>query len=319
MDPTIKRCILRTGRACAFLLLAALPVAAQRTPLPIPQAPYTFHANVGEVLVHATVLDNQHRSVRNLPQTDFSIFENGVPQRVEYFAQEDAPVSVGILVDNSGSMRDKRPEVNKAALNFVRASNPQDEMFIVNFNDEYYLDADFTNQLPKLQQGLDQIESRGGTALYDAIIASLDYLTRNAKNDKRVLLVITDGDDNASRNTLEQTVRLVQAENPPLIYCIGLLDPDDTRSMKKSAERALDALAETTGGVAFFPKNLSQVDAITRQVAQDIRSQYSFAYRSNQTGVGFRAIQVEVKDPKLKHLSIRYRKGYYRGAGAGNP
>lgn len=298
------------------LLLAGfcLPVAAQRPAAPRQQAPFTFRANVGEVLVHATVLDNHRRSIENLPQADFSIFENGVPQRIEYFAHEDAPVSVGILVDNSGSMRDKRPEVNKAALNFVRASNPQDEMFIVNFNDEYYLDADFTNQISKLQQGLDQIESRGGTALYDALIASLDYLNQNAKNDKRVLLVVTDGDDDASRYTLEQTVRLMQAENPPLIYCIGLIDSDDTRSMKKDAERALNSLANATGGVAFFPKNLRQVDAITRQVAQDIRTQYTFAYHSNQTGDGFRAIRVEVKDPKIKHLAVRTRKGYFHGA-----
>ncbi len=298
------------------LLLAALclPAAAQRAGAPRQQAPFTFHANVGEVLVHATVLDRHHRSIENLPESDFSIFENGVRQRIEYFAHEDAPVSVGILVDNSGSMRDKRPEVNKAALNFVRASNPQDEMFIVNFNDEYYLDADFTNQISKLQQGLDQIESRGGTALYDALIASLDYLNQNAKNDKRVLLVVTDGDDDASRYTLEQTVRMLQAENPPLIYCIGLIDSDDTRSMKKDAERALNSLANATGGVAFFPKNLRQVDAITRQVAQDIRTQYTFAYHSNQTGSGFRAIRVEVKDPKLTHLTVRTRKGYFHGA-----
>lgn len=277
------------------------------------QTPFVFHANVGEVLVHATVLDKSHRSVTGLPEGDFSLFENGVPQRIEYFAREDAPVSVGILVDNSGSMRDKRPEVNQAALNFVRSSNAQDEVFIVNFNDEYYLDAEFTDNIAKLQQGLEQIESRGGTALYDAIIASLDYLNQNAKNDKRVLLVVTDGDDNSSRYTLEQTIRLVQAENPPLIYCIGLVDPDDTRSMKKSAERTLSSLADTTGGVSFFPKNLNQVDAITRQVAQDIRSQYTFSYHSNQTGTGFRAIRVEVRDPKQKHLAVRTRTGYFKG------
>lgn len=297
------------------LLLLAAPLAAQTGTAapPHPQAPYTFRANVGEVLVHASVTDDHHRAVENLPQSDFSLFEDGVAQRVEYFASEDAPVSVGILVDNSGSMVDSRPEVNKAALNFVRASNPQDEVFIVNFNDEYYLDAEFTNQLSKLQEGLDRIESRGGTALYDALIASLDYLNQNAKNDKRVLLVITDGWDDASRYTLEQTVRMMQAENPPLVYCIGLVDHDDTRPMKKTVERDLDALSNTTGGIAYFPKNLQQVDAISRQVAHDIRTQYTFAYRSNQTGAGYRNIRVEVADPKLKHLTVRARKGYYHG------
>jgi Ca-activated chloride channel homolog len=296
--------------------------AQVRTPLPSHQAPFVFHANVGEVLVHATILNQKHVSVDGLPQSDFTVFENGVPQHIGYFAREDAPVSVGIIVDNSGSMREKRPEVNQAALNFVRSSNPGDEVFIVNFNEEYYLDAEFTNQIPKLQQGLEQIESRGGTALYDAVIASLDYMNQNAKNDKRVLLVVSDGDDDASRYTLEQTVRLVQAENPPLIYCIGLTDSDDNRSMRKSDERNMKALAEVTGGVAFFPKNLNQVDAITRQVAQDIRSQYTLSYHSNQTGSGFRAIRVEVKDPKEKNLTVRTRTGYYRqpvAAGSNQP
>ncbi|HXE31297.1 MAG TPA: VWA domain-containing protein [Terriglobales bacterium] len=297
------------------LVVALLPGAAgaQRVQQ---QAPYTFHANVGEVLLHATVLDSKNRSIEDLPQSDFSLFENGVPQHIEYFAKEDAPVSVGILVDNSGSMSDKRPEVNQAALNFVKASNPGDEVFVVNFNDEYYLDAEFTSSIAKLQQGLQQIESRGGTALYDAVIASLDYLNQNAKNDKHVLLVVTDGDDNASRYTLEQAIRLVQAENPPLIYTIGLEDPDDTRSMKKSAERTLKALSQTTGGEAFFPKSLNQVDAITRQVAQDIRTQYTFSYHSNQTGDGYRTIRLEVNDPKLKHLTVRTRPGYYHGPAA---
>ncbi len=306
----------------AILLLTAGSAAAQQRPRQIPKAPFTFRANVGEVLVHASVFDQHHRAVQNLPESDFTVYENGVPQHIEYFAHSDAPVSVGILVDNSGSMRDKRPEVNKAAINFVRASNPQDEEFIVNFNDEYYLDAPFTSSIPTLQKGLEQIESRGGTALYDALIASLDYLNRNAKNDKHVLLVITDGDDDASRYTLEQTVRMVQSEDPPLIYCIGLLDSDDTGYMKKQAERALKALAKATGGVAYFPKNLQQVDAITREVATAIRAQYTLAYHSNQTGDGFRAIRVVVKDRRLKHLIVQTRKGYYHTAtagAAGNP
>jgi len=286
----------------------AAPATRQRAP----QTPFVFHANVGEVLVNASVFDNKHHPVEGLPESVFSVFENGVPQHIDYFVHEDAPVSVGILIDNSGSMRDKRPEVNKAALNFVHSSNPQDEVFIVNFNDEYYLDAGFTNSIAKLQQGLQQVESRGGTALYDAIIASLDYLQQNAKNQKRVLLVITDGDDDASRYTLEQTVRLVEAENPPLIYCIGLIDSDDTRSMKRGAERTLNALAGASGGFAYFPKTLIQVGGITDQVAREIREQYSMSYHSNQTGIGFRAIRVEVKDPKQKHLTVRTRNGYYQ-------
>ncbi|HWG36827.1 MAG TPA: VWA domain-containing protein [Terriglobales bacterium] len=302
---------LRTAIA-ALAALAAAPLSFAQAK-PQQRTPYVFHADVGEVLVHATVLDRKKRAVENLPESDFSIFEDGVAQHINYFSQEDAPVSVGILVDNSGSMRDDRPEVNKAALNFVKAGNRQDEVFVVNFNDEYYLDAEFTNDIAKLQNGLEQIESRGGTALYDAVIASLDYMNQNAKNDKRVLLVITDGWDDASRYHLEETARMVQGENAPLIYCVGLVDKDDPRAMRKGEQRALNTLSDATGGEAFFPKNLQQVDEITRQLAHDIRTQYSFSYHSNQSGNGYRTIRVEVKDRKLSHLTVQARQGYYHG------
>ncbi|HET9785254.1 MAG TPA: VWA domain-containing protein [Terriglobales bacterium] len=307
-------------RTAIVLLSAALAGAAwgqsQAKPAK-PQAPFTFKTNVGEVLVHATVVDKKDQAVTTLPESDFTIFENGVQQKIEYFAREDAPVSVGILVDNSGSMSQSRPEVNRAAINFVKASNTQDEVFIVNFNSDYYLDAAFTNSIPKLQDGLGRIESSGGTAMYDAIIASLDYMNDNARNDKHVLLVVTDGDDDASRYTLEQAVRMLQADNPPMIYTIGILSNDDTRSMKNKSKRALEALATATGGLAYFPKNLKEVNDISLQVARDIRSQYTFAYHSNQTGSGFRKIQIDAKDPKIKNLTVRSRQGYYQPANSG--
>ncbi|MGH9414749.1 MAG: VWA domain-containing protein [Terriglobales bacterium] len=295
----------------ALVCLLAGFAAAQANPKPHRQTPFVFKANVGEVLVHATVVNKKGQPAIHLPESDFAIYENGVRQQIQYFSQDDAPVSVGILVDNSGSMVDSRPAVDRAAINFIKASNPGDQEFVVNFNDEYYLDAAFTNNIPKLQNALQHIESRGGTALYDATIASLDYMSNNARNDKHVLLIITDGDDDASRYTLEQTVHLLQSKNAPLIYSIGILDHDDTRSMKRSAERALKALSSATGGVAYFPKDLKQVNAITLAVAQEIRSQYTFAYHSNQTGAGFRKISITVKDKHQKHLLLRTRKGYY--------
>lgn len=314
-----------------FLALPGARLLAQQGPSPVsetspstPQAqrvpaqkgsnsPYVFRTNVGEVLVHATVLDKKNHPVTGLPQSDFTVEENGVPQKIDYFSSEDAPVSLGLLIDNSGSMRSKRPEVDRAALNFVRASNPDDEVFVVNFNDEYYLDADFTNNLSKLQDGLDHIDSRGGTKLYDATIASLDHLNQNGKKAKKVLLIITDGEDDASQYTLEQTVRMAQAEKGPLIYCIGLVD-DMGRSDRRHAERALKALAEATGGQAFFTKNLSEVDALTHELAGELRQQYTLAYRSNQTTPGFRRIDVEVHAPHMKDLRVLARNGYYQGA-----
>lgn len=277
------------------------------------QVPYVFRTNVGEVLVHATVLDKKNHPVTGLPQSDFAIEENGAPQKIDYFTSEDAPVSLGLLIDNSGSMRTKRPEVDRAALNFVRASNPGDEVFVVNFNDEYYLDAEFTNNVAKLQDGLDHIDSRGGTALYDATIASLDHLNQDGKKPKKVLLIITDGEDDASRYTLEQTVRMAQAEKGPLIYCIGLIG-DMGGGEKRHAERALKAMAEATGGQAFFAKNLSEVDALTHELAGEIRQQYTLAYRSNQAAPGFRRIDVSVHSPHMKDLKVLARSGYYQGA-----
>ena len=272
---------------------------------------YVFKAKVEEVVLHATVLDEHQRMVTSLDKNDFTIYEDGVPQTITSFRSEDIPVSLGIVIDNSGSMRDKRPAVNQAAINLVRASNPQDEVFIVNFNDEYYLDQDFTAQVPKLKEALDKIEARGGTALYDAIVASADHLKKNARLDKKVLLVVTDGEDNASRETLEQAVRRLQEENGPTVYTVGILGNERQRR----AHRALAAIAEQTGGVSFFPKNLSEVDSITQEVAHDIRNQYTIGYRPKrpQNLGGYRSIKVEARARGYKKLVVRTRTGYYAG------
>ncbi len=272
---------------------------------------YVFRKRVEEVVLHATVIDDKHRLVTGLNKNDFQVYEDGRPQQITSFRREDIPVAVGIVIDNSGSMRDKRPAVNQAAINFVRASNPQDEVFIVNFNDEYYLDQDFTGEVPKLKEALERIESRGGTALYDAVVASADHLKKSGRLDKKVLLVVTDGEDNASRESLEQAIRRLQAENGPTVYTIGLLGEEKQRR----ARRALTEMAEQTGGVAFFPKNLGEVDAITQEVAHDIRNQYTIGYKPArpQNQGGFRTIKVDARAPGYKHLMVRTRSGYYPG------
>ena len=227
------------------------------------------------------------------------------------FHQEDIPVAIGIVIDNSGSMRDKRQKVNQAAINLVRASNPQDELFVVNFNDEYYLDQDFTSDINLLREGLEHIESRGGTALYDAVVASADHLAKGARLDRKVLLVVTDGEDNASRESLEQCVRRLQDLNGPTVYSIGLLG-DDREAHR--AKRALTALAIQTGGVAYFPKDVNEVDNISRQVAHDIRNQYTIGYKPvDPNRPGYRKVNVEVHAPGYKHLVVRTRSGYYAG------
>ncbi len=273
---------------------------------------YVFRTTVDEVVLHATVIDDHNRLVTNLDRNDFIVYENGQPQKITSFRHEDIPVALGVVIDNSGSMRDKRPKVNQAAINLVKASNPNDEVFVVNFNDEYWLDQDFTSAIPKLQDALERIEARGGTALYDAIVASAEHLKKNARLEKKVLLVVTDGEDNASRESLEQCIRRLQAENGPTVYTIGLLGDD---SHQRRAKRALQEIADQTGGVSFFPKDLNEVDNISRQVAHDIRNQYTLVYKPvvPQSAGGYRTIKVVARGKGYGKLQVRTRSGYYAG------
>jgi Ca-activated chloride channel family protein len=273
---------------------------------------FVIRKDVDEVLLHATVVDDKQRIVTNLDKSAFSVFEDGKPQTIISFHHEDIPVAMGIVIDNSGSMREKRAKVNQAALNLVRSSNPQDEVFVVNFNDEYYLDQDFTNDLLKLKEALEKIDAKGGTALYEAVVASADHLKRDARLERKVLFVVTDGEDNASRETLEQAVKQLQVENGPSVYAIGVLGDEEH---PKRARRALEIIAQRTGGLAFFPKTLDEVDEISRQVAHDIRNQYTIGYKpTNPKGTGgFRQIRVEAKAKGHGKMAVRTKSGYYAG------
>jgi Ca-activated chloride channel family protein len=271
---------------------------------------YVFRSQVNEVTLSATVLDSRHHLVTNLAPTNFVVYEDNQPQKITSFRREDIPVSIGIVVDNSGSMRTKRAAVTKAVLNLVQASNPQDEVFVVNFNDDPYLDQDFTNKMESLREALDRVDSRGGTALYDAVIASADHLAKGAKKDKKVLLVVTDGVDNESRESLELAIRKVQDDKGPTIYTIGILG--DEPGIKR-AKRALQSLSDQTGGVAFFPKDLAEVDEISQEVARDIRNQYSLTYKPTnpRSNGGYRKVKVEARAPGYKDLQVLTRDGYF--------
>jgi Ca-activated chloride channel homolog len=275
---------------------------------------YTLRAEASEVRLDASVVDGSGREVEDLPKDAFHVYEDGVPQTILGFRHEDLPVSLGILIDSSGSMYDKRAAVDAASLDLVRLSNRQDEAFLVDFSSEAYIDQDFTSDIGKLQQGLSYIKSAGGTALYDAVIASADYLAKSAKRTKQVLLVVTDGDDNASSATLEQTIRRVQELDGPVIYCIGLLFGEDvSRSESRHSRQVLSELAEQTGGQAYFPHALKDVDGITREVAADIRQQYTIEYRSTKppSQGGYRQVHVEAKGKGYGKLMVRTRAGYY--------
>jgi len=268
--------------------------------------------DVDEVLLHATVIDSRQRIVTDLDKSAFSIFEDGKPQTIISFRHEDVPVAMAIVIDNSGSMREKRNQVNQAALNLVRSSNPRDQVCIVNFNDEYYLDQDFTSDLLRLKEALKKINASGGTALYEAVVASSDHLRRNAQLEKKVLFVVTDGEDNASLETLEQAIKQLQGENGPAVYAIGILGEEEH---PKRARRALEIIAERTGGMAFFPKTLSEVNDISSTVARDIRNQYTIGYKpTNPRGTGgFRSVRVEAKAKSHGKLTVRTKNGYYAG------
>lgn len=277
------------------------------------QGVFVFRKDVDEVMLHATVVDDKKHIITNLDRSAFTVYEDGKLQNIISFHHIDIPVAMGIVIDNSGSMREKRAKVNQAALNLVRSSNPKDEVFVVNFNDEQYLDQDFTNDLLKLKEALDKIDSRGGTALYDAVVASADHLKQNGRLEKKVLFVVTDGEDDASSETLEQAVRHLQQENGPQVYAIGILGDEER---PRRAKKALEIISERTGGIAFFPKTLDEVDEISRSVARDIRNQYAIGYKPTtpRGAGGFRQVRVDAKAKGHGKLVVRTKSGYYANA-----
>jgi VWFA-related protein len=320
-------CATTTGRLCALVgqavppalpakrfLIAGAVLLAMAAGLAWAQEPGTvFRADTRLVVCHTTVVDKNGRLVTTLGQDAFSVYENGVLQPIKVFRREDVPVSMGLIIDNSGSMRDKRAKVEAAALALVKDSNPEDEVFIVNFNDEAFLDNPhgkaFTNDIKEMEEALTRIDSRGGTAMRDAIRMSIDHLKEKAHKDKKVLVVVTDGNDNASVVSLENLVKASQ-QSEVLIYGVGLLGEEERREAQR-AQRALKALGTATGGEVFFPKDVGEVDKIAHQVARDIRSQYTIQYTPTDTAMDgtFRQIKITVKAPG--NPTVRTRSGYY--------
>ena len=290
---------------CLALLAPASLLVAQKDPA-------VFTTETRLVVLHATVVDKTGHLVTNLAQNAFQIYENGVQQQMKLFRREDIPVSMGLVIDNSGSMRDKRQKVAAAALALVKASKSDDEVFVVNFDDDAFLDCDFTNDVHRMEQALTKVDSRGGTAMRDAVRMSIDHMKDKAKKDKKVILVVTDGNDNASMISLENLIKTAQQSGGEgvIVYAIGLLSEEERREAKR-AKRALDALTEATGGLAFYPKELADVNRIATQVAHDIRNQYTLAYTpSNQQLDGsFRQIKVAANGPNRP--VVRTRTGYY--------
>jgi Ca-activated chloride channel family protein len=297
-----------------LLLIAPLGLAWPQEPtLPKshPDDDYTISVNVDVVVLHATAQDKKGALVSGLGKDDFQIYEDGALQAIKYFSHEDMPVTVGLVVDNSGSMRSKRADVIAAGLAFARSSNPQDQMFVVNFNEKVSFglpeSVAFTDQVPKLEVALSKLTPDGETALYDAMAIALDHL-KKGNRDKKVLIVISDGGDNASKHKLGE-IMTAAVKSDAIIYTIGIFDEQDG----DRNPGVLKQLAKDTGGEAFLPESLQEVMPVCERIAHDIRNQYTLAYvPTNRKRDGtYRAIQVKAIASGRGRLSVRTRTGYF--------
>jgi VWFA-related protein len=244
--------------------------------------------------------------VTSLGRDAFTVYENGKRQPITLFRRDDIPVSLGLLIDNSGSMRTLRAKVEAAALALARASNPQDEIFVVNFNDKAHIDVPFTSSIGVLEAGIARVDSIGGTAMRDAIDMAQTYVSEHATRDRKVLLVITDGIDNASIATRDRIEK--QAEQADtVLFAVGLFGDQDRA---RQGRHELDQLAERTGGIAYYPAGIDAIDAVALEIARQIRNQYTIAYAPlNQALDGtYRAIRVVASGPE--RLTVRARAGY---------
>jgi VWFA-related protein len=299
----------------AVLLLMCFSGVCQTPPADLVQDPeYRLSVDVNLVVLHATVRDRQGRFVAGLRDQDFEVYEDGVLQHIKFFQHEDIPVTVGLVVDHSGSMRTKLREVTAAAKSFVQFSNPEDEMFVVNFNETVLLGLPdrirFSNDAAELSGAIWRAPAFGQTALYDATIKALERL-QEGRWDKKALLVISDGGDNASSHKLPQ-VTGIAGHSSALIYTIGLFDEGD----QDRNPRVLHRLAEVTGGEAFFPRQSSEVGGICEQIAREIRNQYTIGYvpASAARNGAYRTIRVNARVAGRGRLSVRTRTGYIAGS-----
>ncbi|MGD0831061.1 MAG: VWA domain-containing protein [Terracidiphilus sp.] len=292
------------------LFLSEMSLCQDSAPTGTESSTYTLRVNTNLVILSATVLNRHNALVSGLDKDDFQVLEDRVLQPIKQFSHEDIPVTVGLVIDNSASMGSKRTDVIDAALLFAQSSNPRDQMFVVNFNEHvsYGLPEDipFTDRQERLRLALSSIKAIGETALYDAIAAALDHL-KQGKCDKKVLIVISDGGDNASKHTLAQAIEMAKASDA-IIYTIGIFDDQDGDQNPGVLKR----FAKETGGEAFFPESPKEIAAICEGIARDIRTQYTLTYvpTNPQRDGGYRVIDVRASARGQGRLLVRTRAGY---------
>jgi VWFA-related protein len=276
-----------------------------------------FRTQVDRVVLYASVFDGQQRLVTGLPQSAFRVYQDGKLQRVSGFSNQDIPVSMGIVVDSSASMMDKRESVHAGALALVRASHPADEVFIIDFKDVVTLLQDYTSDIATLEKALAGVQLWGGTAVMDAIRTAVAHVKKGSL-EKRVLLVITDGEDDSSGITQPALLELLR-RSEVTVYAIGILsqEPNDKR---KNAEKLLREVAKVSGGAAYFPRSAQEVELLATQVANDIRNQYVIEFPvPGGTRPGGHNLRVTAQSSTRGKLNVRTRPSYhYQPAGAGS-
>jgi len=293
--------------AAGIVTLGALLVASPAVPHG-QEKDYTLSTTSRLVLLDVSVKDPNGGFVTGLAKDAFKVYEDGKLQKITQFENGDVPVTVGLVIDESGSMRPKRPDVITAALEFIHDSNPLDEMFVVNFNEKAKLglprDVPFSDKVPQLRAALYQGTPEGRTALYDAIELASQHL-KLGRQQKKALIVVSDGGDNVSRSTLADVMRTV-LESETTIYTIGIFDEDDP----DKNPGVLDKMARLSGGVAYLPKQLDQVIPICKQIAKDIRARYTIGYVPPSVGKPVRHVKVMASAPGRGNLIVRARTSY---------
>src|SRR5262245_7104227 len=297
-----------------MVLLAAVSVAS---PLAQDGRDYNLSVNVELVQLPVSVLDKHGFPVQGLKQEHFAVYEDKVQQDISLFKQEDVPLSVGLVVDVSGSMTDKLSTLNTAATTFVQESNPEDETAVVSFGDDVTLDQDFTQNTRQLSRSLSGITPTGNTSLYDAVFLAAEHVKENGYHEKKVLLIISDGEDNHSKYQLKQVLQTIR-ESKIIVYSIGLLSADSGSSYNylfaENGRKALKQLAEVTGGAAYFPRGTREVEQVCQRIARELRNQYTIGYKPSNDKLdgSWRKTVVKVNPPKtVPKVKIRAKQGYY--------
>jgi Ca-activated chloride channel homolog len=294
-----------------FLVLKPSVLAQSEPPESVP----TISVDVNLVFLRVTVRDKRSGFVSGLTQNNFQVFEDGAPQTIRFFQHEDVPVAVGLIVDNSGSMGRKRKDVTAAALTFVRSSNSRDEMFVVNFNEHVSFGLPdtklFSASAEELERALNGIPASGRTALYDAIEAGLGHLKKTTLENK-VLIVISDGGDNASHTRFSEVLEAA-SRSDITIYTIGLFDEDDP----DRNPGILRKIAYATGGEVFLHNETSEVVPICKRIAEDIRNQYTIGYVPTNQNLDdtYRSIRITAAGPHHERYQVRTRAGYVASSG----